>query len=92
MNKQKTRLDMFHRFQIEYEMTDEREAVRKETTDIVRSLDKENITKSWFDESDLGPDFETALQRGVGCYCEVSGYLQMLSSRECSTIYRLSLE
>ena len=73
--------DMFRRFQIEYEMTGERETVKKETRDITRSLERENITKSWFDESDLGPEFETVLRRGVECYCEASGYLQMLSSK-----------
>ena len=73
--------DMFRRFQIEYEMTGERETVKKETRDITRSLERENITKSWFDESDLGPEFETVLQRGVECYCEAPGYLQMLSSK-----------
>ena len=73
--------DMFRRFQIEYEMTGERETVRKETGDIIRSLEKENITKSWFDESDLGPEFGTVLQGGAECYCEAPGYLQMLSSK-----------
>ena len=75
--------EMFQRLRSEYKMTKGRGSARKETGKILKLLDRENGNKEWFENLEMGPNFEAILKRG--CYCRETGHGQDKDAVNMST-------
>ena len=75
--------EMFQRLRNEYRVIKGRETATEETRQILELLNRANVNKEWFDNLELGPNFETILKRG--CYCRETGHGQNEEAMNMST-------